>query len=176
MVARAHTREQAIATIANLRDDLNKALDEIEEQRNADEISITHQSFLNDYAVVRMAGFLEQLCFNAISGRIGEATGGHLQTFVDSWFYKSPNLTAPQFRDLFKRFGSDVDDEILRFLGEQLNRELLNSLLETRNAVAHGKEYSRAGRESLRSYRTLVADVDELVHNLLLSDEPVISR
>lgn len=171
-MARALSREQAIITIRALREDLQSALNEIDDQRNNGNLSVTHQSFLNDYAVVRMAGYLEQLCFHAISGRVGEATEGYLQSFVNSWFYKSPNLTATQFRDLFKRFGPEIDNVVIQFLNEHLNRELINSLLETRNAVAHGKEFSRSGRENIQSFRALVENIDRVIHELLLSERP----
>jgi hypothetical protein len=173
-VVRPLSRASAIVAIRSLRDDLDSALAEIEQQRRSGNLSVPHQSFLNDYAVVRMAGYLEQLCFLAISGRIGEATNGHVQTFVNSWFYKSPNLTSSQFSALFARFGPEIAERIKQFLEEHLNRDLLNSLLETRNAVAHGKEFSRSGRGNLQSYRVLVADIDRVVHELMLEDASII--
>ena len=168
---RSLSRGAAIQAIDRLRDDLNSALDQIDEYRRNPDSSPEQQSYLNDYAVVRMAGFLEQLCFHAISGRVGEITKDHLQDFINSWFFKAPNLDAEQFRKLFKRFGGSVDDEIKDFLGRDLNRDVLNSLMERRNAVAHGKESPTSGAMSLASYRNLVANMEIIVKRLLL-DEP----
>lgn len=173
-MARSLTRGDAIRAIGDLRNELDKALDEIEEQRRQGSLSANHQAYLNDYAAVRMAGYLEQLCFHAISGRIGEIASGSPQAFINSWFYKSPNLTAQQFRDLFKRFGPEVDAQVMAFLDDGLNRELLNSLLETRNSVAHGKENSQVGRQSLQTFRTLVAEVEKLIEDLLLGSSATI--
>lgn len=173
-MSRSLSREQALIAIEELRRSLDAVLDEIEEQRRNPELSVDHQSYLNDYAVVRIAGYLEQLCFHAISGRIGEVTGGHLQDFINSWFYKSPNLTADQLRTLFRRFGPDIDVRVQSFLDYGLNRELLNSLLETRNAVAHGKEYSRTGRASLASFRAVLDELELLVRALLLDEHSAI--
>lgn len=169
-MARSLSRTQALTAIDELRVGLDAALDEIEEQRRNVDLSIDHQSYLNDYAVVRIAGYLEQLCFHAISGRVGEVTGGHLQLFVNSWFFKSPNLTAQQLRDLFKRFGPDIDLKVKAFLDDGLNRELLDSLLETRNAVAHGKDYSQTGRASLQAFRGVLDELERLVRSLLLDE------
>jgi hypothetical protein len=173
-MARSLTRSDAVRAIGDLRDELDKTLDEIEEQRRQGNLSAEHQAYLNDYAAVRMAGYLEQLCFHAISGRIGEISSGSPQTFINSWFYKAPNLTADQFRALFKRFGPEADARVMRFLDDGLNRDLLNNLLETRNSVAHGKENSQVGRQSLQTFRALVAEVEKLVEDLLLGDSAVI--
>lgn len=173
-MARSLSRAQALIAIEELRRSLDDVLDEIEEQRRNADLSIDHQSYLNDYAVVRIAGYLEQLCFHAISGRIGEVTGGHLQDFINSWFFKSPNLTADQLRALFRRFGPDIDFRVQAFLNDGLNRELLNSLLETRNAVAHGKEYSQTGRASLAAFRVVLDELEMLVRALLLDDRSAI--
>lgn len=167
-MARSFSRAEAIQAIDDMRDNLNAVLDDIDDQRRSGDLSPEQQTYLNDYAVVRMAGYLEQLCFHAISGRIGELAQGHPQTFINSWFYKSPNLTAEQFRALFKRFGPAVDDQVKVFLSAGFNRELLDNLLEIRNSVAHGKEYSRANRESLETFRQLVAEVETLVDDILL--------
>ena len=169
-MTRSLSRAEALSSIEELRAGLDLALDEIETQRRNAALSLEHQSYLNDYAVVRIAGYLEQLCFHAISGRMGEVTNGHIQSFINSWFYKSPNLTAYQLRELFKRFGPDIDQRVQGFLADGLNRELLDSLLETRNAVAHGKEYSRTGRESLATFRKVLDELESLVRSLLLDD------
>lgn len=169
-MSRSLNRADAVQIITGLRADLDRTLDEIDEQRTIANISAQHQGYLNDYGMVRMAGYLEQLCFHAISGRIGEVSSGMVQEFIGSWFHKSPNLTAGQFRDLFKRFGPVIDGEVQDFLNMNLHRELLNSLLERRNAVAHGKEQSQTGMQALSTYRSLVDDIDTFVHNLLLSN------
>ncbi|WP_346007520.1 HEPN domain-containing protein [Janibacter terrae] len=173
-MARSFSRAEAIQAIDEMRDNLNSVLDDIDNQRRSGELSPEQQTYLNDYAVVRMAGYLEQLCFHAISGRIGELAQGHPQAFINSWFYKSPNLTARQFRELFKRFGPDVDGQVKVFLDSGFNRELLDNLLEIRNSVAHGKEYSRANRESLETFRQLVGEVETLVDVLLLKPSAVV--
>lgn len=167
-MSRSLTRDDASSTIRNLRDDLEAALDRIDEYRRSETANLEQQSYLNDYAVVRMAGFLEQLCFHAISGRVGEITEAHLQEFINSWFHKAPNLTADQFRSLFKRFGSSIDSEVKEFLDQDLNRELLDSLLERRNAVAHGKEYSSSRSLNVAAFRQLINNAESLVRRLLL--------
>lgn len=173
-MARSLSRAEALSAIADLRSDLDSVLDEIETQRRNSSLSPDLQAYLNDYAVVRIAGYLEQLCFHAISGRVGEVTGGHLQEFVNSWFFKSPNLTADQLRALFKRFGPDVDNRVRVFLDQGLNREVLNLLLETRNAVAHGKEYNQSNRGALQTYRQVLVDLESLIRGLLLDDASLI--
>lgn len=167
-MTRSLTKVDADATISTLRDDLEAALDRIDEYRRSENTNPEQQSYLNDYAVVRMAGFLEQMCFHAISGRVGEITEAYLQDFINSWFYKAPNLTAEQFRSLFKRFGPAIDAEVKSFLDEDLNRELLDSLLERRNAVAHGKEYSSSRGVNVAAFRTLITNAETLVRRLLL--------
>ena len=168
---RSLSRAAALDTITDLRSQLDSVLDEIEEQRRNPLLSLSHQSYLNDYAAVRIAGYLEQICFHAISGRLGEVTSGSIQTFINSWFHKAPNLTSTQLRELFKRFGSDIDSRIKDFLEEGLNRTILDSLLETRNAVAHGKEYSQTSRGNLESFRLLLNDLEVLVRSILLDDD-----
>lgn len=175
MVARSLNRAQAIDSIAELRRNLDLALDEIDAQRRNATLSIEYQTYLNDYAAVRIAGYFEQLCFHAISGRVGEATTGHVQMFVNSWFHRSPNLNPKQLQDLFARFGPDVKSAIQSFLDEGLNREVLSSLLERRNAVAHGTEYSQTGRSSLESSRDMLDKLDRLVHSILLDSEPLVT-
>lgn len=171
---RSLTRSDALATIHELRSQLDSVLAEIEEQRRNPSLSVEHQSYLNDYAAVRIAGYMEQLFFHAISGRVGEVTGGHLQEFVNSWFFKAPNLTPDQLRTLLARFGADIDQRVKEFLAEGVHREVLGSLLETRNAVAHGKEYSRTGRASLETFKGLLDEIEVLVRSLLLDDQCVI--
>lgn len=173
-MARSLTRENAIQAIADLRSALDSVLDDIEDQRHEGTLSPEQQTYLNDYAVVRMAGYLEQVCFHAISGRIGEVAQGHPQNFINSWFYKSPNLTPDKFRELFKRFGSEVDKMVKDFLADDFNRDLLNNLLEMRNSVAHGKEYNLSSRQTLHTFRKLVDDFEELVHKILLSSSAVV--
>ena len=173
-MARSFSRTEATQAISEMRDGLNAVLNDIEGQRRNSDLTPDQQTYLNDYAAVRMAGYLEQLCFHAISGRIGELTAGHPQNFINSWFHKSPNLTATQFRDLFKRFGPEVDEQVKKFLAAGLNRELLDNLLEIRNSVAHGKEYSRASRESLATFRALLTDIDTLVEDILLKPSALV--
>jgi len=60
------------------------------------------------------------------------------------------------------------------FLDEGLHRELLDRLLATRNAVAHGKEYRQTGLQSLETFRQLLADVQAFVENLLLNEQALI--
>lgn len=169
-MAGATDRLDAQARIRSLRLDLDAILDAVEEQRKLGADSADYQSYLNDYAVVRMAGYLEQLCFVAISGRVNEVSSGDVQVFISSWFYKSPNLTSTGFTDLFKRFGPSVRGEVSQFMSTGLNSNLLNSLLEIRNNVAHGKESGTGQRRDVATYRQLVDDVQTLVFRLLLDD------
>lgn len=171
---RASSSHEAAVIISELRSDLNAALDLIEDQRRSGGDSVELQGHLNDYAIVRMAGYLEQLCFQAISGRIGQVATGPLQSFVSSWFYKSPNLNPVQFRELFGRFGPEAKEELSAFFDSGLNGELLKSLLEIRNNVAHGKEGGAGSRSNVQTYRRLIDDIEDLVFRLLLDEVPVL--
>ncbi|WP_157697068.1 HEPN domain-containing protein [Brachybacterium avium] len=158
-----------------MRTDLEDTLDAVEVLRDKDSTGADEKRHLNDFATVRMAGYLEQICFHAISGIIGEASDGNIQAFINSWFYKSPNLDRRNFRELFKRFGGDIDDRVKAFLEEDLNGDRLGTLLEVRNAIAHGKPSPASGRNTMEANRILVENIHSFVHDLLLSENSVIS-
>ncbi|GAA2064100.1 hypothetical protein GCM10009801_08480 [Streptomyces albiaxialis] len=68
-------------------------------------MEIEIQEDLHKYMCIRLAGYLEQLMFEAVTGYIASASGGPAGSFAMSWFKKSPNLTPDALVALIGRFG-----------------------------------------------------------------------
>lgn len=161
------SRQEAVEIIDDIWRDLQETYVRLQESRAS--LSPDLQADMNKYVAVRMAGFLEQLCFHSISGRVAEVTSGSLQAFVNSWFYKSPNLNSSQFVALMDRFGDPIKSDAREFLDDSFRRETLNSLLLLRNSVAHGKQYPGSSRE-LSHYMDFTTDMYRWFESRFLAD------
>ncbi|MFB7465659.1 HEPN domain-containing protein [Streptomyces sp. NPDC056224] len=123
--------------------------------RGLSDIDLALHGDLHKYMCIRLAGYLEQLMFEAVCGYVASATGGPAGSFAMSWFRKSPNLTPDALIALISRFGDPWKGEIVEFLDSDERRNNLGRLLEVRNKVAHGQSYS-GGKMNVATYKELV--------------------
>lgn len=170
---RVHTRVEAREIISEIWDELEAAYHRYVAE--VPRLDVEVQEDLKKYLAVRMSGFIEQMCFHGISGSVGEATSGPIQEFVDSWFYRSPNLTPKQFRDLVGRFGEPVKSDFEAFLNDGLRSNSLGSLLLLRNSVAHGKPYNGT-MSAIEHYLDLVREIKEWFEQNILADDCSLQR
>ncbi|MFH8575421.1 HEPN domain-containing protein [Streptomyces zaomyceticus] len=150
----------------SIKSDLDATYDRYDRSLSAVEIEI--QEDLHKYMCIRLAGYLEQLMFEAVTGYIASASGGPAGSFAMSWFKKSPNLTPDALVSLVGRFGESWKADIETFLDDGERRNNLGLLLAVRNKVAHGRSYS-GGKMNVANYKQLVDSLHAWVVGRMLA-------
>jgi hypothetical protein len=120
------------------------------------------------YLCLRCAGFLEQVTFIVLTGYLDAKSHGPALDVAKKWFRRAPNLKTQVFVDLVGKFGTTHQTRFEEFL-EPPRRDILDSLLEIRNDVAHGKVFSGQRLEP-SGYMTLCEDIYEWLINEFLGD------
>ncbi|MFI1656162.1 HEPN domain-containing protein [Streptomyces sp. NPDC020472] len=149
-------RSEARKQILSIKSELDSTYERY--NQNLSDIDLSLHGDLHKYMCIRMAGYLEQLMFEAVTGYIASATGGPAGQFAMSWFRRSPNLTPDALIALIGRFGESWETEIRDFLAAEERRNNLGKLLEVRNKVAHGQSYS-GGKMNVATYKDLVDSI-----------------
>ncbi|WP_254587428.1 HEPN domain-containing protein [Streptomyces sp. AC04842] len=147
------SREAARKQVQSIKSELDATYDRYHRSLSLVEIEI--QEDLHKYMCIRLAGYLEQLMFEAVTGYIASSSGGPAGSFAMSWFKKSPNLTPDALVALIGRFGEAWKAELEAFLDDDERRNNLGLLLAVRNKVAHGRSYS-GGKMNVANYKDLV--------------------
>lgn len=124
------------------------------------------QDDLRRYFCLRCAGFLEQVTYEILTEFLIQKSGGPVHSFATSYFPKSPNLNARAFETLIGRFGKETTKSLEEFMTEE-RREGLNTLLEIRNLVAHGKDIGGAKLDPAGHYETCRATYRWLLEEFL---------
>lgn len=160
------SREAARKQVQSIKSELDATYARYERSLSGAEIEI--QEDLHKYMCIRLAGYLEQLMFEAVTGFIASASGGPAGNFAMSWFKKSPNLTPDALLSLIGRFGDTWKKELEEFLDADERRNNLGLLLAVRNKVAHGRSYS-GGKMNVATYKKLVDSLHSWVVSRMLS-------
>jgi hypothetical protein len=146
-------REMARRQVHSIKSELDSTYDRY--NRSLQVVDIEVQEDLHKYMCIRLAGYLEQLMFEAVTGYIAGASSGPTCSFAMSWFKKSPNLTPDALASLIGRFGESWKKDLEDFLDEGERRNNLGLLVAVRNKVAHGRSYS-GGKMNVANYKDLV--------------------
>ncbi|MFJ3096011.1 HEPN domain-containing protein [Streptomyces hydrogenans] len=155
-------RAEARKQILSIKSELDSTYDRYHQALG--DIDIALHGDLHKYMCIRLAGYLEQLMFEAVTGYVSSSTGGPAGQFAMSWFKRSPNLTPDALITLIGRFGEKWEEDIRNFLDTEERKNNLGKLLEVRNKVAHGKSYS-GGKMNVATYKELI----DSVHTWVLS-------
>jgi hypothetical protein len=131
------------------------------------DVPINFQGEIHKYMCVRLAGYLEQLLFVAVTGYVKTTASDQSASFALSNWKHAPNLNPDAFDRLINRFGEPWNDDFKVFLDDANRRSTLGTLLRIRNDTAHGGNYS-GSLPSVTTYKALVDDIHAWVNRTIL--------
>lgn len=128
---------------------------------NKQDIALT--GYLTNFLVLRLSGALEYCLGEAIRLHLDRCANPEVAQFVERSTDRLMNLDADKIEGLFARFSNEWATKVKVYLDKDENRQRLNSLIGTRNVLAHGGSSTVRLAEIYR-YKTLVEELlDEIV-------------
>jgi hypothetical protein len=162
-----------IENIADARREVSRLKQELDDtyaryQAALKDIPIDFQSDVHRYMCIRLAGYLEQLFFNSLTGYIKSNNNSKIADFATSHFKYAPNMRPGNLEELIKRFGDEWSADLQIFLDDGNRRDILGVLLVIRNTTSHGGNYSGT-RPQVTTYKQLVDDLHNWVIRTILA-------
>lgn len=125
------------------------------------------------YLSVLVSGYLEQALKEILLEFADQHDANRLQNYIEATWPESRNMKTANIREILNHFdqgwGASFDQWIEQ--GDQYKSEI-NSLIASRNDIAHGKE-ANTTNVTLRSTRNrlrIVLELVEFLENLILGD------
>lgn len=125
------------------------------------------------YLCVLISGYLEQAFKEILLEFAGQHDANRLQNYIEGTWPESRNMKTANIREILNYFDQGWAASFDQWLesGDQYKSEI-NSLIVSRNDIAHGKE-ANTTNVTLRSTRNrlrIVLELVEFLENLVLGD------
>lgn len=125
------------------------------------------------YLCVLISGYLEQAFKEILLEFAGQHDANRLQNYIEGTWPESRNMKTANIREILNHFDQGWAASFDQWLaaGDQYKSEI-NSLIVSRNDIAHGKE-ANTTNVTLRSTRNrlrIVLELVEFLENLVLGD------
>lgn len=133
---------------------------------NRQDIALT--GYLTNLLVLRLSGALEYCLGEAIRLHLDRCANPEVAQFVERSTARMMNLDADKIEGLFSKFSDQWAAKVKAYLDKDENRQRLNSLIGTRNVLAHGGSSTVRLAEVYR-YKALV---EELLDEILAFLDP----
>lgn len=121
---------------------------------------------LTNFSVLRISGTLEYCVSEAIKLHLDRCSDPEIARFVESSTVRLMNLDAEKLERLLARFSERWAEAVRAYLEIDENRQQLNSLIGTRNTLAHGGS-SQVRLDTIYRYKALLEDLINLIVDLL---------
>lgn len=153
---------------------IKKTLDQLDEliliaDSNKQDIVLT--GHLTNFLVLRLSGALEYCMGEAIRLHLDRCANPEVARFVELTTDRLMNLDSNKIESLFGKFSDQWANNVITYLNEDENRQRLNSLIGTRNVLAHGGSSTVRLAEIYR-YKTLIEDLLDVIVDCLDPKRP----
>lgn len=160
--------DDARIEIAKMKEELDSTFARYEEGLSDMEPFL--QEDFHKYMCIRLAGFIQQVVLEAVSGYLGDSGESPIGNFARSYLSRNrfPNMTPDAMINLLRRFGPEWEADLAKFLAQGERRNALDALVRARNKVAHGRSI-RYGLNNTRAHKDLADEIHLWVLNRILA-------
>jgi RiboL-PSP-HEPN len=154
---------------ADRRGRIKKTLSQLDElillaDSNKQDVVLT--GYLTNFLVLRLSGALEYCVSEALKIHLDRCGNPEVTRFVELSTERLMNLDSNKLENLFSKFSDQWAATVKAYLDMDENRQLLNSLIGTRNVLAHGGSSTVRLGEVYR-YKTLIEELLTAIVNCL---------
>ena len=136
----------------------------IQETENATAQNLELQSHWAKYICVLSAGFLENAIKELYSEFARRTVSQPLSNFVESNLSSISNPKSKRFLETAGAFKSEWKDELENFLNDEGRREAIDSIMNQRHLIAHGKLHnSNITIVQIKDYLSKAVEVLEFI-------------
>lgn len=149
----------------------NSRFDRLQHEINSifqSDIDDKYKSICYRYYCIRISGEIDRCIEIILSEYAKSRSTSQIASFVRSQFKKSTNYDSEKVVKVFGNFSEGWKNDVDSFLTDK-NREILNSLISSRNLLAHGNVVG-ISENTIRSHLRVAR---ELIDTLVSLVEPV---
>ena len=144
---------------------IKKALNQVDDlillaDSNRQDLVLT--GHLTNFLVLRLSGALEFCVSEVIKLHLDHCANPEVNRFVELSTDRLMNLDSARIEGLFAKFSDQWSDAVKAHLDRDENRQLLNSLVGTRNVLAHGGS-STVRLSVIYRYKTLIEELLKVI-------------
>lgn len=123
------------------------------------------------YLAVLVSGYLEQAIKELLLHYTAQGTRSQVSRYIEKTWPISKNMKADNIETILNQFDSVWGDEFNTWLrGEDQRKSHINSIVEWRNSIAHGRESNTTGVTlvSVRTAFTTIVSLVSLIENMVI--------
>lgn len=99
------------------------------------------QSHLSGYICIRVSGYFENAVSSIVYAYAKNRSHKHIAAYVDKTISRLTNINSVKLKEIVGSLSPDLRQKLEDFFDDSQKESSLNSLVNIRNTIAHGKDH-----------------------------------